>query len=329
MAVARHSSEVAISNQDVASNDENHRAAIDIEGLVMTFVQDATQTSMELPKLTTGQRKQVKVVAEQHEALVCESFGFGQDRRLHLFKKSPAEATKVGPQVAIAPDVLACCADLSEEVESDGRQSGSTSARGSRPESISGDWTHLAPSTPASSVLPELPDQPQEIKMRNTFVHFGSRPDDERAVQSMPHGMFGLCLSSELAALPRISSPSSASCDGISVEDQHAPRQQESYDSLSSSVAWQTGTQVMIQGLVKCPAFNRHVGVVQSFDAENGRYDVLLMSAGNQMAKLKAENLCAIPMQSTTPMGGSTHLLELPFMPLSPHDRMPLTPMAR
>jgi len=54
------------------------------------------------------------------------------------------------------------------------------------------------------------------------------------------------------------------------------------------------GTQVVIYGLVKAPSFNGAVGVVQSWDAGTGRYNLLLAQAtstGYRWAKLKAENL--------------------------------------
>lgn len=58
----------------------------DIEKAIANFVADAAQTSLELPHMTTGQRKHAKRVAEKFSELSCESYGFGQDRQLHLFK---------------------------------------------------------------------------------------------------------------------------------------------------------------------------------------------------------------------------------------------------
>mmetsp|Transcript_18156 Transcript_18156/g.31865 ORF Transcript_18156/g.31865 Transcript_18156/m.31865 type:complete len:445 (+) Transcript_18156:79-1413(+) len=55
------------------------------------------------------------------------------------------------------------------------------------------------------------------------------------------------------------------------------------------------GTSVVVEGLTKCPAFNGLPGVIDSFDAANERYDVLLMfqdgSGSRQLAKIKGENL--------------------------------------
>merc|ERR1712224_834637 len=54
------------------------------------------------------------------------------------------------------------------------------------------------------------------------------------------------------------------------------------YDALA------VGAEVMIEGLVKLPAFNGQCGVVQSFDTETGRYTVVL--ASKQLAKIKRAN---------------------------------------
>jgi len=53
------------------------------------------------------------------------------------------------------------------------------------------------------------------------------------------------------------------------------------------------GTPVVINGLSKSPAFNGLSAVVQSWDDETGRYNVLLASpsAGRNWAKVKGENL--------------------------------------
>lgn len=55
------------------------------------------------------------------------------------------------------------------------------------------------------------------------------------------------------------------------------------------------GTEVIIEGLVKLPDFNGLPGVVQSLDADSGRYDILLNdpagARGWRKVKVKADNL--------------------------------------
>merc|ERR1712014_531942 len=56
--------------------------------LIQAFVEDKSRSQLEIPNLTTTQRKQAKSIVEMHSELVCESLGFGNERRLHVFKKS-------------------------------------------------------------------------------------------------------------------------------------------------------------------------------------------------------------------------------------------------
>lgn len=65
-------------------------ATFDVEKTIADFMMNPSETSLELPHMTTGQRKNAKRVAERYPELSCESFGFGQDRQLHLFKKGAA-----------------------------------------------------------------------------------------------------------------------------------------------------------------------------------------------------------------------------------------------
>jgi hypothetical protein len=51
------------------------------------------------------------------------------------------------------------------------------------------------------------------------------------------------------------------------------------------------GMLVVIEGLTKCAQFNGLAGVVQYFDSEAGRYEILLASCDHQKAKVKTENL--------------------------------------
>lgn len=66
-------------------------ADLDVEAVIANFVADMSRDVLELPRLTTGQRKQARRVAEQHFQLACESYGFGLDRRLHLVKRAAGE----------------------------------------------------------------------------------------------------------------------------------------------------------------------------------------------------------------------------------------------
>lgn len=60
--------------------------ASDFASTFAELLADTARTSLELPHLTTGQRKQVKALILQYPELQCESYGFGGERRLHVFK---------------------------------------------------------------------------------------------------------------------------------------------------------------------------------------------------------------------------------------------------
>merc|ERR1712113_778743 len=63
--------------------------------------------------------------------------------------------------------------------------------------------------------------------------------------------------------------------------------------ALGSSHLFATGTEVVIQGLLKHPEFNGQLGVVQSVDEAMGRYNILvaLPAGGHCWAKVKHDNL--------------------------------------
>merc|ERR1712139_454653 len=55
------------------------------------------------------------------------------------------------------------------------------------------------------------------------------------------------------------------------------------------------GALVVVEGLVKVPAFNGRSAVIQGFDEETGRYNILIASSsGCQQAKVREENLRVI-----------------------------------
>merc|ERR1712066_1071090 len=115
----------------------------------------------------------------------------------------------------------------------------------------------------------------EAYKVRNTFIHIQDDcAADERAVQSMPHGIFSQCLTEEI--VPQHSRPLAVSEEGAGMP-------------WPQSVS--PGTQVVIEGLSKSPAFNGLHGVVQSWDDETNRYSILLASpaCGRNWAKVKSE----------------------------------------
>jgi len=80
-------------------------AAFDLEAAVLAFAVDAACASLELPPaLCAKQRKRAKDLAGQHHGLRCESFGFGPERRLHLFKNIPGQKSSDGASVSLGQE---------------------------------------------------------------------------------------------------------------------------------------------------------------------------------------------------------------------------------
>lgn len=198
--------------------------SFDLEAALRKLLSDSSSQSIDLPAtLTAAERKQAKQVVESHKGLTCESFGFGAERQLRVFKKSPTK----GGAVASAPSGV------------------------SVKNTFIDDW-----------IAPEWTDQ------------------NVRAVQSMPHGMFGksLVAESSFASQAQQVQPAeisaAAPCEGT---------------ASAYSSALPPGSHVVIHGLTKCPAFNGLSAIVQHLDEASERYSVLLST--QQVAKIKAENL--------------------------------------
>jgi len=237
----------------------------DLVAELTAFVADATRVELQLPHMTTGQRKHTKKIADQFPELVCESLGFGQERRLHFFKRR--EKTSYKKTTLESPEKTGC-------------ESGQNSTSG----------TPEASTCASPSLTPQdLPTEPPEFfQVRNTFIHIEGCDEsiDDRAIRSMPHGMFSQYLEAESRSMHPVAPP------------RYPPPPLEFADipplpPLFSEVEdIALGSEVVVEGLSKCPAFNGSRGVALSYDAGAGRYNVLL--ANQQMAKIKAENLRSI-----------------------------------
>eukprot|EP00929_Paragymnodinium_shiwhaense_P088568 TRINITY_DN48884_c0_g1_i2.p1 TRINITY_DN48884_c0_g1~~TRINITY_DN48884_c0_g1_i2.p1 ORF type:complete len:285 (-),score=76.08 TRINITY_DN48884_c0_g1_i2:42-896(-) len=215
-------------------------AGFDLEAAIESLLKDTASQTLDLPAtLTPAERKHAKQVVESHPGLSCESFGFGAERQLRIFKK------------------------------------------------------------PASGAVEGAPSG---VSVKNTFIDDWIAPEwtgpDQRAVQSMPHGMFGQTLLAEArsstansqgpaaqklatqAEVAEVPSPVAAASPAAAPEAAATPA---GYSALTP------GANVRVHGLTKCPAFNGLSAVVQYLDESCGRYSVLLST--QQVAKIKAENL--------------------------------------
>lgn len=316
---------------------------LDIETTIANFLSDSTRSSLQLPHLTTGQRKQTKMVVARYPELLCESFGFGNERQLHLFKPAMQDILSEGTlrsrpdleQATVTADATGSsvvlkntCIDDWLTAEADDGRSEPIVFRSMPPKLAeitmdhcpSADHSTVAsscsptPRSPVSMASKSLQDSqllkdcgaPRGLEIRNTFIHFPTEQVDERAVQSMPHGMFRQSLLADACVAARdraapvpdiLPAPCAYSSKGI--ED----------PSLAP------GSVVVIQGLLKAPAFNGICASVQSFDDVSGRYSVAFATpvAGHATAKVKRENLWPVPMESS-----SMTDLDLPIWPATP-----------
>lgn len=215
----------------------------DVIAAIAEFVADSSRSTLELPHMTTGQRKKAKALVENYPEIKCESFGFGAERQLHLFKVET---------------------DTNKRVDSSDCSTGSYSGNGS-PQSINRDR--------------EVESMQPFVNVRNTFINLETTSIDERTVQSMPHGMFGKCMLAEM---------SHNDCVGKSIVEEKTLSSEVTLDKIAFSV----GTLVIVDGLVKAPAFNGLTAVVQGFDEASERYRILIGSNGrSQQAMVKEENL--------------------------------------
>jgi hypothetical protein len=273
-------------------------AGFDIVGAIDAFLADTSCTTLELPHMTGEERKIVKKEIEQRSSIRCESYGFGAERQLHLFKLA----------VPKAEENMSACKDrlqnlpmhtvnvkntfIDDWFESEpepimfrslqaplqlvsGKSVGLQPGRCSSPccsTTASGELSVKDASTgnctPESSCRDiDMPITQGEavtpVPVRNTFIHFESASKTDRVAQSMPHGMFKQCLEEEI--------------------EKEAGR------------TFEPGTLVIVEGLVKLPAFNGLSAVVQNWDEDAGRYNVLIVPSSAegvcQHAKVKETNL--------------------------------------
>jgi hypothetical protein len=308
--------------------------------------------------MTTGQRKQAKKIADLHPELSCVSYGFGQERQLHLFKKAKGNEvafSNMGREFACAKDQVLdtgmpgvsvkntfiddwIAADISKEETEPGATRSMPPRLPRLMESCtvgSPDKLDLSPikesaieeaspdvSTAASSAGSSVGSPrslhrdllslamgfrpPPGLEVRNTFVHFDSvpSPSAHRAVQSMPRDMFRSCLLEEV--LSNLNERAKLSTGLLHAEVPEASSRPVPLDlqsalplatpALATQHVLAPGTKVVIDGLVKAPAFNGLSGIVQSLDEETGRHNILLSypAGGHKTAKVKAENLVIV-----------------------------------
>jgi hypothetical protein len=242
-------------------------AAFDATSAISEFLADSAQTSLQLPQLTTGQRKHMKTLIAQHPELRCDSYGMGSERRLHVFK-SGCEQGALKSSIDSTPqkDTLGSVPEVAKQELS--------------------------------------PFDMDHLHVRNTFIHIETETADERVVQSMPHGMFRQCLMAEMSyktpcKIVDAESPLDSfetEVDGVGwpltpVSDSEP--EAESTALAGHRMPFGLGALVVVEGLTKLPAFNGLSAVVQGWDQASERYSIMLVTGAGacHQAKIKEENL--------------------------------------
>lgn len=290
---------------DVAEHAEQE--TFNIEKALESFLADVSCQELRLPPLDPEQRKQAKKLAEKYPEMKCESYGFGEERRLHLFKTAAtlkAGLAKEGPKELQQAE---CASDHSTAV--------SGAASPEKTEGISGG----ALFEEVAALLSNL------YQVRNTFIHIEEKGFvDQRNIQSMPHGMFRQCLQEEAAQIPQDghAGPATPAAEPANAWIPEVPE-------ITKTKDFAPGTEVIIEGLQKFPAFNGLRGTIQLLDKTTGRYNVQLASSDgpmDQIAKIKGDNLrmLAPPPPSATPETPSKMHARAPdFVPMQQCVRMP------
>jgi len=289
----------------------------DASTMIAKFSADESQTSLEMPHMTTGQRKHAKKLLEVYPEIRCESYGFGAERCLHLFKENHADAEAKAQSSAsplaisssgmkntftevivsseqesmITRSSQACSEEISPKVATVVELSSQTQ---NAEDSVGGSTSmSVHASSTSSDIRPELilPLTQENLQVRNTFIHMCPVSADERAVQSMPHGMFKQCLLSEAAEAFEgtlfCNTPTSAGGDSPSFCDSDVDA-----DHCGQRLPLDVGSLVLVQGLVKLPAYNGRSAVVEAWDEATERYCILIACpSGCLQAKVKEENL--------------------------------------
>lgn len=240
-----------------------------IEEALEAFLADVSCKELRLPPLDPEQRKQAKKLAEKYPEIKCESYGFGEERRLHLFKSSASLKAGLAKEGSREGARAECASDQSTAV------SGATSPDSA--EDASG------------GVFEDVAALPSNLyQVRNTFIHIEEQGvADQRNIQSMPHGMFRQRLQEEAVqyATHRVAGPVPESTATATPSIPEVPEVTKDFAP---------GTEVVIEGLQKFPAFNGLRGTVQLLDKTTGRYNVQLSSSDGpleQIAKIKGDNL--------------------------------------
>lgn len=86
---------LVLAHRDAQAAPGEGARGLDLVSAISEFVEDASRKALELPLgLSADQRKRAKALVEQHSGFKCESYGFGAERRIHIFRENGAPKDK-------------------------------------------------------------------------------------------------------------------------------------------------------------------------------------------------------------------------------------------
>jgi len=295
----------------------------DAESAIADFRRDSMQLTLELPPMSTAQRKYVKAIVDRYSELYCESFGLSLERCIHIFKRD-TDSRSVSVKNTFIDDWITPTKDddeLEEPVSARSLPSQLPDARWRMqdlPSEVSA-YTRKLDLSPINEGSPKLPSDSfglgcgknidptnlpplplsDHFQVRNTFIHVDSASADQRSVQTEPKD-FRQCLQEEVRA-----QNASAHFECLNLQGLHRDQKQtqcevskEKMEREGEVKVLTPGEQVVIQGLTKIPAFNGQSGIVERLDEKTGRYSVRLTTGGPGIPKfalVKADNLSLAP----------------------------------
>jgi hypothetical protein len=299
-------------------------ASFDVETAVADFLADSTRTSLELPHMTTGQRKHAKQLVEQHAGLTCESYGFGQERKLHIIKSQVRKGRSADCEAKVSTlnrvldtvSVKVKNTFIDDVVAAEGDETSESIIFRSMPAKLPGGMLqHSVTEMLLPALRPTcqgLAPPVEEVSMPlNTSVSTSASASStassrastttsspattSRDVPDVKNTFIHIGAASEdhrvVQTMPRDMFKQSAQQEegqGPTMLSVSAASTMPIVPALEVEDSLLVGAEVVVEGLVKLPSFNGQRGVVQSFDKENGRYTVLL--ASKQLAKIKRAN---------------------------------------
>lgn len=259
----------------LAAGTESANVELDLEAVITWFAGDDSCMSHALPtSLSAEQRQYSKQIAKRFPNLDCESYGFGAERQLHLFKKRAH-----GFRTRVKNTFIDAWVEAAEH-----NSSSTPLAR-----SLPSDLRNIA----ETFVVPITP------KLRPSLLGSLSNPlgeGEHELMCSTPSP----CLSpkylgcSEAPSLIIQSSQPKPRCEPPLIDADafgFAPTAPPPMSPGNVAVL-PAGTAVEIDGLLRRPDFNGAAGIVMSWDATMRRYNILLEGGEVQrQVKAKRENL--------------------------------------